>query len=532
MLIISLLLCALFLAACSIACAPRSSVKGTCKLPGYPIVGNALHLYRNPSLVLGQWAKSYRLPFLLVHLGPTPVVVVHGFHHALRLYSTNLVALNSRPTLYTFHHVVSAIQGFTVGTTPAGASFRRKKKCISAHLAASAVDSALITTALDTHSRLALRSVLSHCLSGAANCRTVLSDICMLEPAQHFVLGLAVDITYGYTLDCKQRDAALAAEIVATENEIIRTRALFLNFQDYLPVFRYWPLSMFRSSSAEYWRDKRDRYMLELYGGFARRLAKNDPAAARCMLGQIVGDATRYRHLSAEEIQSVCLTMVSAGLDNILLTYNHIMGLFSYPKQGYRIQERIYARLLDAYGDPASAWENVPLKTECTYALAVIHEALRHFSVLPLGLPRLTTRRINFNGMTVPENTIVVMNTYAANHDPLVFPDPAKFDPDRWLNSNGELKSRSEIQHLTFGVGSRKCSGDILAVKELYVLLCRTVLLFRIRRPTNTNYHMELDPFVGNLCPTGTSFEPKEFRVWLCPRQGPKMLDIHDMLLK
>lgn len=526
--------CLIFFAvlAFSIACARRSTVKGTYKVPGLPLVGNAHQLYRNPSRTLSQWSHSHGQKFLLVHLGDLPVVVMHTFDLALRLYSTNLIALCSRPTSYTFHYIVSAVQGFTVGSTPAGELFRRKKKCISAQLSRGAVATDLVTSAIDTHSRLAMKSLLKHTFSGAVNCRTVLSDVSMLRYAQHFVLGLAVEITYGYSLDCEGTHSELAAEIIATENHIIRTRNLFLNFQDYLPMFRFWPLLWLHARSAKYWRDKRDKYMLELYGGFARRLLRNNERARACMLGQIVTNTRLYNDISAAEIQSVCLTMVSAGLDNALLTFNFIMGQFSYPKMGYFIQESLYHSLMQIYGDPVIAWKNVCLNSECDYALAVVHEALRHFSVLPLGLPRLTTKRINFNGVTIPENTVVVMNAYECNHDPQVFPNPYRFDPERWLNDDGKLKNRSIMLHLTFGVGSRKCSGDILAMKEMYTLLCRTVLLFQVRRPTDGKYQMELDPFEGNACPTGTSFEPKEFRVWLRPRQAPKMAELHAIILK
>lgn len=501
---------------------PRPAVVGAASIHGLPFFGNAIQLYHNPSLTLSKWAQATGLPVLLVHLGHTPVVVVSGFRLVADLYANHSVALSSRPLLHTFLKVVS-----TVGSTPAGTSFRRMKKCISLHLSKVALHEPVVESALDRHSRAVLKNLLNTRLHVESNCRTPLNEVCMLLPAQHFVLGVAVEITYGLTLDCQGSDSKLADSIIVAESHIIRTRALFANYQDYLPFLSRWPLSRIFLPKPEYWSDRRDSYMSSFFNAFECRLQNNDPAASHCMLGKILSNPSIS--ISASEIQNICRTMISAGLDNSALTYNHLMGHFTHP-YGHAMQEQLHSSLMSLYdGDIVTAWQQVAISLDCDYALALIAEALRFFTVLPLGLPRLTTKRIVFNGVTIPENTVVVMNAYEANHDPAQFQNPYDFDPERWLDEKGKINQ--EISHLTFGVGSRKCSGDKLATRELYTFLCRMVLLFEIRRPTNGKYQMELDPFVGNLCPTATSFEPTEFRVWLQPREGSKMAALQAIVL-
>lgn len=488
------------------------TVKGACYVPTFPIIGNAWQLRKNPSAVLAKWSQMYKNPVLVVHMGSVPVVVVNNHQIALSLWSST--ALASRPQPYTFHHVVSAVQGLTVGTTPAGDSFRRKKRCLARHLPIAPVEQAV-----DKHSRAAIQQLLVQAVQNVFQCRIPSADTNMLGVAQNYVLGVAVEITYGTTLDCMAKHRGLAAEIVSTENHIIRTRALFANWQDFLPVWAPW---LIRSAAS--WRDRRDSYMRRLYGDFEARMQTGDPKTRASILGRIASEKTQ---LTPAEIQSVCLTMVSAGLDNGSLTFNHIMGHFSHAEYGYAIQDTLHTHLIAMYGDTVSAWDGV-VSVECDYAVAVIHEALRFFSVLPLGLPRLTTKPVCVHGVLIPQNTIVVMNSHAANHDESVFPNLADFDPDRWLE-NGKLKSAN---HMTFGWGMRRCSGDKLAMNELYTLLCRTVLLFHVRRPTDAQYLMDLDVFRSNACPTATSFEPKEFRVWLRLRHGPRISEIHSRLLR
>lgn len=516
-----------FLAWC--ASTPSSSlVAGAFSVPGFPVVGNAIQLYHNPSAVLARWAQIYKNPVLLVKLGSTPVLVINDYHHAYNLFTKHSIALGSRPLLFTFHKVVSAVQGLTVGSTPAGASFQRKKKAISQHLSRSQLQSSMVADILDRHACLALKPLLAESLRGTHNCRTELNDVSMLLPAQHFVLGVAIDLTYGRTLNCNCLDRDLAADIIATEAHIIRSRALISNYQDYLPWLKRWPFRWFLTRDARRWRDRRDRYMRALYDDFQCRMHDNDLEAGRCMMAQIL--SSKLNVLTSAELQSVCLTMVSAGLDNGALTFNHIMGQFSY-RNGYRLQEELHRSLVDLYkNDVLGAWKLASVSMECDFALAIILEALRYFTVLPLGLPRLTTKAFTYNGLAIPANHIVVLNAYAANHDPEQFTQPYSFDPHRWLDNNGKLKPSCQIMHLTFGLGSRKCSGEHLALQEIYTLLCRTVLLFRIRRPTNGQYLMELDPFAGNANPTATSFEPAEFRVWLRPREGSERL--HTIIFK
>lgn len=43
--------------------------------------------------------------------------------------------------------------------------------------------------------------------------------------------------------------------------------------------------------------------------------------------------------------------------------------------------------------------------------------------------------------------------TRAISRDPIAFPDPEKFDPQRWLDQNGQL--RNDVVYYAFGFGRR-----------------------------------------------------------------------------
>jgi cytochrome P450 len=51
--------------------------------------------------------------------------------------------------------------------------------------------------------------------------------------------------------------------------------------------------------------------------------------------------------------------------------------------------------------------------------------------------------------------------------DPEVFPEPLKFDPDRW----NSLKLEDPFQFIPFSAGSRNCIGQHLGVVEIKVIV-------------------------------------------------------------
>ena len=60
----------------------------------------------------------------------------------------------------------------------------------------------------------------------------------------------------------------------------------------------------------------------------------------------------------------------------------------------------------------------------CQYIEALVLETLRHFTVLPLSLPRLTTKAIRYKDFVIPKETHLFMNAYSANHDCQIFVNP------------------------------------------------------------------------------------------------------------
>ncbi len=105
-----------------------------------------------------------------------------------------------------------------------------------------------------------------------------------------------------------------------------------------------------------------------------------------------------------------------------------------------------------------------------------LKETLRCYPAAWVG-PRRTTRDVTLGGVPVPAEIGVQYSSWATHHLPELYPDPFRFDPDRFLPDREAALPRGA--YIPFGGGSRMCLGKRFGEYELRALA--TVLLSRVR---------------------------------------------------
>lgn len=476
---------------------------------GWPWIQQLLAVAHHPLATYSRWSRRHGDVFQL-RLGRQRVVVANLYAAVRALWIASSCANNLRPVLHTFHTVVLAQQGPTVGLTPAGPSYRVRKKTVGA---------VLNLTGVQQHTALLDAALARVVRAAAAACGR---DTDLFHAAQMAVLRILVWIAYGRELETEDTDAALAAEIVAVENALINLRTLAANWADYLPALRLWPGGTPTSRRAEHWRRRRDAYMEALMSDFHTRVqgvprSQWAAASGNCLVATA--------DIGASDLKSVCLTMMSAGLDNTPLCLTHTLGWLAMPGVGAQTQARMVAALRTTHGLLQAAWHECVQGTRCDYVVAVLNELLRMFTVLPLALPRATTLLIVYRGSVIPAGTMMVMNAYSANHDAARFPRPYAFSPERFLDEHGKMAFREGegTLHYAFGAGLRGCSGKHLAFREMYAMLVRLVVAFHIQPAADPRARMHPDPFHQNSNPKAALFEPRPFGYRFTARRGGYM---------
>lgn len=99
----------------------------------------------------------------------------------------------------------------------------------------------------------------------------------------------------------------------------------------------------------------------------------------------------------------------------------------------------------------------------------VIKEALRLHPPL-IFLIRKVMRDLHYKDFTVKAGKFVCTSPRVSHRIPEVFPDPEKFDPDRYTPERNE--DETPFSWIAFGGGRHKCTGNAFAMLQLKAIFC------------------------------------------------------------
>ncbi|CAG9827786.1 unnamed protein product [Diabrotica balteata] len=199
------------------------------------------------------------------------------------------------------------------------------------------------------------------------------------------------------------------------------------------------------------------------------------------------------------DIAAQAMIFFFAGFDSV----SSLMCFISYELAlNPDIQERLKTEIEDTlkqYND------NVPYEVilKMKYLDMVVSEGLRKYPSA-VAIDRICTKPYIIEPVTpdespvyVEKDTIIWFPTYAIHRDPQYYPDPEKFDPERF-NDENKVKIRP-YSYIPFGVGPRNCIGSRFAILETKVVFFYLLSNYKLEPSTKTAIPLKINKSKFNL---------------------------------
>ncbi|KAJ8468879.1 hypothetical protein ONZ51_g9348 [Trametes cubensis] len=154
-------------------------------------------------------------------------------------------------------------------------------------------------------------------------------------------------------------------------------------------------------------------------------------------------------------------------------TFSTIQGILLALSLSPELQKKAHAEL-DAVVGPHRL-PDFEDRDALVYVNAIVKEGLRWHNVLPLGVGHCTTEDEELGGYFIPAGTIIVPNVWAVMHDPQYYPEPDKFNPDRFVR-DGKLDT--DVLDPT-----SVCPGRHFAQSTLFITVASILHVFNIDPP-------------------------------------------------
>jgi len=147
---------------------------------------------------------------------------------------------------------------------------------------------------------------------------------------------------------------------------------------------------------------------------------------------------------------------------------------------------------------------------------AILRETIRWSPAVRLNLPHGVTEDDIYDGYFIPKGTNVIVSIWNIFHDENRYKNHMKFDPDRFLNTEGHLTDDNSYM-LVFGFGRRICPGRHLAEATLWsAMACMLAVLEFSKARDQNGREVEINP----KWTAGLTNCPTEFRCSINPVKG------------
>lgn len=225
---------------------------------------------------------------------------------------------------------------------------------------------------------------------------------------------------------------------------------------------------------------------------------KGDLLSMLLMAQDEEGDGTG---MTDQQVRDEALTLYLAGYETTAVALTWTWYALAQHRD---VEARLHEELERELDGRVPTFDDIP---KLAYTRMVISEVMRLYPPAYL-VDRLTGVPLEAGEYLIPRGKYVFTSPYVMHRHPEFYPDPERFDPERWTPE--EIAKRPKFAYFPFGGGPRTCIGEHFAWTEM-VLVVATLA---------QRYTMTLDPRASDETRPLVTLRPKHpIRVRLAARR-------------
>jgi cytochrome P450 len=204
-----------------------------------------------------------------------------------------------------------------------------------------------------------------------------------------------------------------------------------------------------------------------------RRLSGEDRGDLLSMLLGARDEEADGTGMTDKQVRDEALTIFLAGHET---TANALTWTWYLLSEHPEVEAKLHAEIDGVLGGKRlPTLEDMP---QLRYTEMVLAESMRLYPPA-WAIGRLSINEHEIGGYVIPPRALVLVSPYVMHRDARFFPEPERFDPERWTPAARE--SRPQFAYFPFGGGARRCIGEGFAWMEGILLIATLARHWRLR---------------------------------------------------
>ncbi|KAF9653254.1 CyP450 monooxygenase [Thelephora ganbajun] len=294
--------------------------------------------------------------------------------------------------------------------------------------------------------------------------------------------ALIMSLTYGFDIKSHEDPFLAAAERALVILEEATVPGTFL--VDTFPILKHIPSWLPGAKFKRSARAARNVFKTAVDGpldyvkdSLKSGSARNASIASTCL--DRIHDLSS-RGFTEEDIRMITSSMYIAAVDTTLAISQVFFLLMAIHPEIQKKAQREIDQLLGGERLPTLADQG-----DLPYISALIKEIYRWHAPLPISIPKSLREDDVYKGYHLPKGATVMENVWAVFRDPVMYPQPHMFNPERFLKDGKLDPSVRDPDDRVFGSSRRICPGRYFANRTVFLRVATVLATFDIEPGVN-----------------------------------------------